>query len=119
MANRVNTVLKRKPGRRGPPRTSGPGTLIGIRAHKDFLKRLDAWRATEVEPLSRNAAILKLATVGLDLHEDRAFLARLDAQREPGDKGMSRTDLILALAHAALQILERGDDATHLAPSKR
>jgi hypothetical protein len=119
MANRVNTFLKRKPGRRGPPRTSGPGTLIGVRAHKQFLERLEAWRATEAKPLSRNAAILKLATVGLDLHEDRAFLARLDAQREPGDKGMSRTDLILALAHAALQILERGDDATHLASGKR
>jgi hypothetical protein len=119
MANRVNTVLKRKPGRRGPPRTTGPGTLIGIRAHKDFLKRLEAWRATEIEPLSRNAAILKLATVGLDLHEDRAFLARLDAQREPGDTGVSRTDMILALAHAALQIIERGDDAAHLAPGKK
>ena len=79
---------------------------------------MDAWQGTEVEPLSRNAAILKLATVGLDLQEDRAFLARLDAQREPGDKSRSRTDLILALAHAALQILERGDDATHLAPGK-
>lgn len=118
MANRVNTVLKRKPGRRGPPRTTGPGTLIGIRAHKDFLKRLEAWRATEIEPLSRNAAILKLATVGLDLHEDRAFLARLDAQREPGDRDRSRTDMILALAHAALQIIERGD-AAHLASGKR
>jgi hypothetical protein len=82
------------------------------------MKELEAWRATEVEPLSRNAAILKLAIVGLDLHEDRAFLARLDAHREPGDDGRSRTDLILALAHAALQIIERGDDATHLAPGK-
>jgi hypothetical protein len=119
MANRVNTVPKKKPGRRGPLRTTGPGTLIGIRAHKDFLKRVEAWRATEAEPLSRNAAILRLATVGLDLHEDRAFLARLDAQREPGDTALSRTDMILALAHAALQILERSDDAAHLAARKR
>jgi hypothetical protein len=119
MANRVNTVMRKKPGRRGPLRTTGPGTLIGVRAHKEFLKRLDAWRATEAEPLSRNAAILKLATVGLDLHQDRAFLARLDAQLEPGDRGLSRTDMILALAHAALQIIERGDDAEHLAPGQK
>src|SRR5580700_9922818 len=71
-SNRVNIVLpKRK--RRGPARTTGPGTLVGLRCHADFLVRVDEWQTTEAPGLSRPQAIRELAAIGLDCElEDTA-----------------------------------------------
>jgi hypothetical protein len=41
------------------------GTLIGIRCHKDFLSRVDGWRAKQEGDVSRPDAIRKLAEIGL------------------------------------------------------
>jgi hypothetical protein len=46
---------------RGRPVTTGKGTLVGIRCHKEFLGRIDAWRAGQEGELSRPAAIHRLA----------------------------------------------------------
>jgi hypothetical protein len=62
-AKPVNRVRKRK--KPGPPRTTGPGTLVGIRCHKEFLEKVDAWREMQAEPTTRPQAILRLATLGL------------------------------------------------------
>lgn len=70
-ANTVNRV-SRKQKRRGPPRTTGPGTLVGIRCHDDFLKRVDDWQASKAPEASRPQAIRQLAEIGLDHEEDQA-----------------------------------------------
>jgi hypothetical protein len=67
--NRVNRV-HRKPKRRGPPRTTGPGTLVGIRCHTEFLTRVDEWQSRKAPELSRPQAIRQLAEIGLD-HDER------------------------------------------------
>ena len=64
--NRVSTKGRKRPG---PPRTTGPGELVGIRCHKDFLSRVDEWQAEKAPTLSRPQAIRQLAEIGLD-HED-------------------------------------------------
>jgi hypothetical protein len=52
--------------RRGPgrPPTTGIGKLVGIRCHKEFLTRVDKWRAAQ-GGISRPDAIRKLAEMGL------------------------------------------------------
>jgi hypothetical protein len=57
---------KTKAKARGPgrPRT-GIGTQISVRAHADFIKRIDAWRAKQPDIPTRPAAILRLAAAGL------------------------------------------------------
>jgi hypothetical protein len=67
----VKQKLKMKKARRkkrgvGRPRTTGPGTLVGIRCHKEFLKRVDDWQARKAPVLSRPQAIMQLAEIGLD-----------------------------------------------------
>ena len=54
------------PKKRGRPVTTGKGTLVGIRCHKEFLGRVDAWRAGQEGELSRPAAIHRLAELWLD-----------------------------------------------------
>jgi hypothetical protein len=63
MAKQKRTKAKK---RRGRPVTTGRGTLIGIRCHKEFLTRVDAWRAGQAGELSRPAAIHRLAELWLD-----------------------------------------------------
>jgi hypothetical protein len=63
---------KRKKRRRvGRPYTTGIGTLIGIRCHKEFLSRVDDWRDRKAPELSRPQAIKQLAEIGLDHEEKR------------------------------------------------
>jgi hypothetical protein len=61
------TARKRKEAGtgRGPgrPVTTGKGELVGLRCHKPFLEAVDGWRDTR--ELSRPAAIVKLAEIGL------------------------------------------------------
>jgi Ribbon-helix-helix protein, copG family len=61
MAKRKIHAAKRK---RGRPATTGIGTLVGVRCHQDFLKRLDAW-CKEHGKISRPDAIRRLAELGL------------------------------------------------------
>jgi hypothetical protein len=61
-ANRGISVLKKR-GRRGAPRTTGPGEQINVRCHTDFLARVDEWR--KAPELSRPQAIRQLAEIGL------------------------------------------------------
>ena len=51
--------------RRGRPVTTGKGDLIGLRCHKPFLTAVDEWREEQDEKLSRPAAIVRLAEIGL------------------------------------------------------
>ena len=50
---------------RGRPATTGKGQLIGLRCHKPFLAAVDAWRAKQKIGLTRPAAIIRLAEIGL------------------------------------------------------
>jgi hypothetical protein len=62
----AKTAKRSSKKRRGPgrPPTTGIGKLIGIRCHKEFLKRVDRWRADH-EGISRPQAIRRLAEMGL------------------------------------------------------
>jgi hypothetical protein len=60
----VNRIPGKK--KRGPPRTTGPGVVVGIRCHKEFLDRVDAWRAAQEGGISRPGAIHRLAELWLD-----------------------------------------------------
>ena len=51
--------------RRGRPTTTGKGQLIGLRCHKPFLAAVDEWRDEQGDKLSRPAAIVRLAELGL------------------------------------------------------
>ena len=65
MAKRTARKPRKSSVARGPgrPVTTGTGQLIGIRCHPPFLDAVDRWRK-DLE-LSRPAAIVKLAEVGL------------------------------------------------------
>src|SRR3954464_15260202 len=56
---------KSKRKKRGPPRTTGPGTLVGLRCHAHFLNAVDGWRERDDDKPSRPAAIVRLAEIGL------------------------------------------------------
>lgn len=69
MAKRKRATGKKGPGR---PVTTGKGQLIGLRCHSAFIEVVDKWRADQaataggnVTPLTRPAAIVKLAELGL------------------------------------------------------
>ena len=51
--------------KRGRPKTTGKGELIGVRCHKDFLAALDVWRAQQEGEVSRPDAIRRLAELAL------------------------------------------------------
>ena len=51
--------------KRGPARTTGPSTVVGLRCHKPFLVAVDSWREREEGKPSRPAAIVRLAEIGL------------------------------------------------------
>ena len=59
------------PKKRGPGRSKGTeygtGTLIGVRCHNKFLVAVDKWRIKQLLPLSRAAAIRRLAELGLQV----------------------------------------------------
>ncbi len=48
-------------------RTTGPGTLVGLRCHAPFLKCVDEWRARQEDKPSRPAAVIRLAEIGVAL----------------------------------------------------
>lgn len=50
---------------RGRPKTTGTGTLIGVRFHEPALSKVDAW-AKENGDLSRPEAVRKLVAKGLE-----------------------------------------------------
>lgn len=56
--NSQDTELTRK--KRGPKRTTGQGTLVGLRLHADLLDPIDAWIAQQPEPLTRQQAIYRI-----------------------------------------------------------
>jgi hypothetical protein len=56
------TVSKKS---RGRPKTTGIGTLIGMRWHADDLNRIDAWREAHPEKPDRTEAIRRLVRAGL------------------------------------------------------
>ena len=62
----AKTAKRSSKKRRGPgrPPTTGIGKLVGVRCHKEFLKRVDKWRARQ-GGISRPDAIRRLAEVGL------------------------------------------------------
>ena len=64
---------KRKPAARRPgrPVTTGIGKLVAVRCRAAFIETVDRWRESQaggsasVSPLSRPAAIIRLAEIGL------------------------------------------------------
>jgi hypothetical protein len=60
---RAKVKKRRKPG---PPRTTGPGKLIGVRILPALLKRIDTFAATQGEILTRQDAMRRLIERGLD-----------------------------------------------------
>lgn len=50
---------------RGRPKTTGTGTLIGVRLQPDALARLDAWAAKQEGEISRPEAIRLLIEAAL------------------------------------------------------
>jgi hypothetical protein len=97
---------KRKVGR---PRTTGIGTLIGVRCHKDFLERVDKWQGTKAPDLSRPQAIRQLAERGLDQFAGANFRP-FEIFRVPVPKAqlraipVSERNLLLLASHAVNQI---------------
>lgn len=57
-------VKKRK--KPGPPKTTGPGTLIGVRVLPPLLKRIDEWAAKQEGEPTRQEAMRRLIERGLD-----------------------------------------------------
>jgi hypothetical protein len=63
--------MGKKTKRRGPPKTTGAGLLVGVRCHAELLEKIDRWRAAQppqlgqVGRLSRPQAIRWLAELGL------------------------------------------------------
>lgn len=64
--------------RRGRPRTTGKGHLIGLRCHKAFLAAVDAWRSKQEGDLSRPAAIVRLAEEALKAESPPAKIQEKD-----------------------------------------
>jgi hypothetical protein len=58
-------MAKNPKKRRGPARTTGPGTLVGLRCHERFLEAVDQWRDRQEDKPRRPAAIVRLAEHGL------------------------------------------------------
>jgi hypothetical protein len=61
MAKSIRVIKKS----RGRPKTTGTGTLIGVRLQDDALAKLDAWAAKQDGELSRPEAIRRLVEMGL------------------------------------------------------
>jgi len=61
-AAKVSANTKRP---RGRPRTTGTGTLIGMRWHEPALKAIDVWRGHQPDLPSRADAIRRLVDLGL------------------------------------------------------
>ena len=74
--------------RRGPgrPKTTGRGTLIGVRCHKEFLAGLDKWRGLQPGAVSRPDALRQLAEIGL-------VNARQPARPGRGKRGRAASDM--------------------------
>jgi hypothetical protein len=51
---------------RGRPKTTGPGTQIGMRWQADELAAIDAWRRKQDDLPSRTDAIRRLVELGLE-----------------------------------------------------
>jgi hypothetical protein len=54
-----------KKTRRGRPKTTGPGTQIGMRWPESLLKAIDAWRGKQEGNPERSEAIRRLVEIGL------------------------------------------------------
>jgi hypothetical protein len=81
-------MVKRKAKRRGPPRTTGPGTLVGLRCHVPFLKAVDDWRARQDDKPTRPAAIMRLAEAGLGWTQAQGRTSAKSAARASNMAGM-------------------------------
>lgn len=52
---------------RGRPKTTGSGTLIGVRMHDQELAELDEWRARQEDEPSRPEAVRRLYRRGIEV----------------------------------------------------
>jgi hypothetical protein len=62
MAQSIRVVPKKK---RGRPKTTGRGTLVGVRLHRSELTRLDEWATHQQDHPSRPKALWRLAELSL------------------------------------------------------
>jgi hypothetical protein len=56
---------------RGRPRTTGTGTLVGVRLHPPILGAIDNWRRSEQDLPSRSEAIRRLVEQALSARRKR------------------------------------------------
>jgi len=52
---------------RGRPKTTGTGTLVGVRLQSEALDRLDDWASRQKDQPSRPEAVRRLMECGLDV----------------------------------------------------
>jgi hypothetical protein len=70
--------IRDNPKPRGRPKTTGKGTLLGVRVQPDQLAILDAWIEAQPEPKpSRPEAIRQLFTMSLGAVTMRAMKRRM------------------------------------------
>jgi hypothetical protein len=63
MAKAISVITKKRG--RGRPKTTGTGTLIGVRLLPPELARLDAWRAAQHDKPSRPEALRRMMQLQL------------------------------------------------------
>jgi hypothetical protein len=51
---------------RGRPKSTGIGTLVGVRFHESELKAIDGWRKKQTEKLTRPQAVRRLVGRALE-----------------------------------------------------
>jgi hypothetical protein len=56
--------------KRGRPRTTGTGRIVGVRLLPDSMEALDAWRAEQEDQPSRPEAIRRIVAEKLERRED-------------------------------------------------
>jgi len=104
--------MAKKSKKRGPPRTTGTGTLVGLRCHQPFLDAVDRWRERQDDKPTRPAAILRLAKESLSIVSDRraGSAVRYDRERfvsQSQDRGRPRWLVVLTFPPSVDRIQER------------
>ncbi len=89
MAKSIDVNAKK----RGRPKTTGSGHVVGVRILPELLAALDAYRAAQAGDLSRPEAVRRLIRRGLD--------APLMPESVPADRSPESPDWVMAAADRA------------------
>jgi metal-responsive CopG/Arc/MetJ family transcriptional regulator len=75
------------PKKRGRPKTTGRGTLVGIRLHAPTLAAIDEWASRQDDEPSRPEAIRRMIEQALDVRSHRGGSLDAAAVSMPKDLG--------------------------------